>query len=474
MTRLKDIITNPLLAVLWVLLLLQVPSQALADHLIPYPGGKTYLVRVSLADKNFSPYSLDKPHDFLSYRAIKRRERQHLAVDSTDLPVSPQYVRAVAASGFEVVGRSKWNNTLLVKCPSLDRLEVLKSLTFVKDVRVVFSSPDSTAAAHRTIYTEHLNRLTPDSSDLYGASGPQIRAMDGVRLHQAGFRGRGMLIAVVDAGFMNVDHIPAMREVSIIGIHNVVNSPVGDIFDAHDHGTKTLSAMALDVPHVYVGTAPEAGYVLIRSEVSQTESPSEEDYWAEAVELADSCGVDVINSSLGYHGFDNPDDNYHYWQQDGLTAYISRTASMLAQKGIVLVNSAGNDGMNSWKKINCPADARDILTVGAVTPQGVNAAFSSVGPTADGRVKPDVMAFGSPAAVMDGSGEIVEDMGTSFSSPIVCGMVACLWQALPDLTAKDIIDLVRKTASQADRPDNIYGYGQPDFWKAYQTGKEKQ
>ena len=162
--------------------------------------------------------------------------------------------------------------------------------------------------------------------------------------------------------------------------------------------------------------------------------------------------------------------NYSYSQQDGLTAYISRTASRLAAKGMVLVNSAGNDGMRSWKRINFPADAKDIITVGAVDLDGENASFSSIGPTADGRVKPDVMAPGSPTAVVDGRGNISHDMGTSFSAPLVCGLVACLWQALPGKTAKQIIQLVRESGSNASTPNNIYGYGIPDFWKAYQKG----
>ena len=197
-----------------------------------------------------------------------------------------------------------------------------------------------------------------------------------------------------------------------------------------------------------------------------TESLAEEDYWAAAVEFADSVGVDVISSSLGYHSFDSKDDNYSYAHLDGHTALISKTASMLANKGIVLVNSAGNDGMGTWKKINVPADAYDILAVGAVTPDCRNAAFCSIGPTADGRVKPDVMALGSPTAVITGRGTIIKDIGTSFSTPVVSGLVACLWQACPSLTAKEIINLVRQCSDNTSSPDNIYGYGIPNFRKA--------
>jgi subtilisin family serine protease len=201
---------------------------------------------------------------------------------------------------------------------------------------------------------------------------------------------------------------------------------------------------------------------------------AEEDYWAAAVEFADSAGVDIINSSLGYHRFDDATQNYRYCDLDGNTAMISRTASMLARKGIILVNSAGNDGLGTWKKINVPADARDIITVGAVSANGDNAAFSAIGPTTDGRVKPDVMAMGSPTSVITGRGSISKDIGTSFSAPLVAGMIACLWQAFPDKTALQIIEMVRKGGNRADCPDNILGYGIPDFWNIYHQETRKE
>ena len=238
-----------------------------------------------------------------------------------------------------------------------------------------------------------------------------------------------------------------------------------------EHGTMVLSTMAANAPNLYVGVAPEAQYVLVRCEDERTESLAEEDYWASAAEYADSLGVDVINSSLGYHDFDDVKTNHLYWEQDGETALISHTASMCADKGIICVNSAGNDGMGVWKKINFPADAKNILTVGSINEQGKNAAFSAVGPTADGRIKPDVMAYGSPTSVITGRGSIINDNGTSFSSPLIAGMTACLWQALPHKTAKQIIKLVKMAGNNQQHPDNIYGFGVPDFWKAYQTGK---
>ena len=197
----------------------------------------------------------------------------------------------------------------------------------------------------------------------------------------------------------------------------------------------------------------------------------EEDYWAMAAEFADSAGVDIINSSLGYYEYDRHYGDHHLSDLDGTTALISRTASMLARKGIILVNSAGNTGMGSWKKITFPADAQEIISVGALTQEMKSAPFSAVGPTQDGRVKPDIMAIGSPATLISSRGTVTRDMGTSFSTPIVCGLVACLWQALPHKSALDIINLVRSCGDNHHTPNNIYGYGTPNFWRAYMIGR---
>jgi subtilisin family serine protease len=233
--------------------------------------------------------------------------------------------------------------------------------------------------------------------------------------------------------------------------------------------------MAINSPYFYIGTAPKASYWLLRSEDQQTEQEVEEDYWTMAAEFADSVGCDLINSSLGYHEYDYPWMSHQLRHLDGNTAFISKSASLLASKGIVLVNSAGNSGMGPWKKIGVPADADNILTVGAITadePRHI-APFSSVGPSQDGRVKPDVVAIGAPTFLVNGRGVIMEDMGTSFSAPTICGLVACLWQGMPEKTAAEIIELIRQSSDNREHPDNIYGYGVPNFWQAYMKGKVK-
>lgn len=448
------------------------PARIADTNLVSFPGGKCLMYRIYLQDKDLehNPFSIDRPEEFLSSRSIERRKRQKLAVDLTDLPVAPAYVKAVSQAGVEIVGRSKWNNTLLVRVHKEKQLRRLQELPFITRKVKVFSSPDSVSQRKRTSFRKELSPWE-SYSEAYGSADAQISSLGGKRLHDSGFRGKGMMIAVFDGGFMNVDKIPAFHGIRLAGLKDFVVPPSDNIFSEMEHGTMVLSVMAANVPNYYVGVAPEASYLLVRCEDERTESLAEEDYWAEAAEYADSVGVDVINSSLGYHDFDDASTSHRYAEQDGQTALISHTASMLADKGIVCVNSAGNDGMGTWKRINFPADAKDIITVGSVNPQGVNAPFSAVGPTADGRIKPDVMAMGSPTSVITGRGSIINDNGTSFSSPLVAGMVACLWQAFPHKSARQIIKLVRLAGNNQQHPDNIYGYGVPDFWKAYLTGK---
>ncbi len=444
----------------------------LEADMVSFPGGKCQMYRLYLKDKDLdhTPFSVKRPSEFLSQRSIDRRKRQGILVDLTDLPVAPAYEKQVAEAGIEIVGKSKWNNTLLIRIHKDKELRKLEGLEFITKRKKVFQAPDSVSQRMRSNVRNGLNEWS-QGDEFYGAADAQLKSLNGKKLHENGYRGKGMMIAVFDGGFMNADKIPALHKIKLAGVKDFVVPESKSVFGEMEHGTMVLSTMAANAPDFYVGVAPEAQYLLIRCEDERTESLAEEDYWASAAEYADSCGVDVINSSLGYHGFDDSSMNHHYYEQDGNTALISRTASMCADKGIVCVNSAGNDGMGSWKKINFPADAKDILTVGSINEHGMNAAFSAVGPTVDGRIKPDVMAFGSPTCVITGRGSIINDNGTSFSSPLVAGMVACLWQALPGKTAKQIIKLVKLAGDNQQHPDNVFGYGVPDFWKAYQTGK---
>lgn len=443
---------------LFVVLLSMSPSIILA---------RNYMMRVSLLDKQGCGYSLQMPEAFLSQRAIERRIRQRLQLDSTDLPLSKLYLDKIAARGVRIVSQSKWNNSVLVFGDSLALLKSLGDLSFVRNIELVYIEPDSLKefeCPRRTVAFPELDG-TDDATSL------QLHQIHLDQLHQAGFRGKGMMVAVLDGGFQYADHIPALKRINKIGERDFVFPPSHNIYREHSHGMKVLSVMAVNEKNLFEGSAPEAEYWLLRCEQTQTESRSEEDFWAAAAEFADSVGVDVINSSLGYSEYDDDEQKYPYRQLDGHSMMISRMASMLAQKGIVLVCSAGNSGDDSWKKITIPADAEDVLTVGAVTSNGINTVFSSVGPTADGRVKPDVMALGGYCSVINADGEIAQQNGTSFASPLIAGAVACLWQALPDKTACELIELVRQSGDRYQWPDNIYGYGIPDFAKILEKEK---
>lgn len=421
----------------------------------------TLKYRISLKDKAATTYSLQQPEEYLSVKSIERRKRQGLKVDSTDLPVCAKYVDAIRKQGVHVLVTGKWDNFVTVSCNDSSAIDKIGRLSFVRSTERVWKGKVEKATQRDQLVNQSLR-----SDTLYGPAAYQIQMSRGNLLHDAGFKGQGMTIAVIDAGFHNVDKIESMKNIHILGSRDFVN-PVADIYAENNHGTSVLSCMAMNRPNVMIGTAPEASYWLLRSEDEYSEHLVEQDYWAAAIEYADSVGVDLANASIGYYTFGDPTKNYRYRDLNGHHALISRQAGKAADKGIVVVCSAGNTGEGPWKKITSPGDAENILTVGAIDKSGLLANFSSVGNTSDGRVKPDVVAVGFESAVMGTDGIPHRVNGTSFSSPIMCGMVACLWQACPKLTAKEIIELVRRSGDRSDFPDNIYGYGIPDLWKAY-------
>lgn len=433
----------------------------------------TLKYRISLKDKAATTYSLEHPEEFLSEKSIARRLKQHLPIDSTDLPVCSQYIEEIRRQGVKVVASGKWENFVTVSCNDSAVIDRIAALPFVRATEKVWIAPAADKPMMATERDSLLNTPTLHPDSIYGPAITQIQLSNGDKLHEAGFRGQGMTIAVIDAGFHNVDKITAMQNIRILGTKDFVN-PQADIYAESSHGMCVLSCIGMNCPEVMTGTAPEASFWLLRSEDEYSEHLVEQDYWAEAVEFADSVGVDVLNTSLGYYTFDDKSKDYVYRNLDGQTALMSRQASRIADKGMVLVCSAGNSGMGPWKKITPPGDADNVLTVGAVDKKRTLASFSSIGNTADGRVKPDVVAVGQGADVMRTDGNQGHANGTSFSSPIMCGMVTCLWQACPTLTAKELIELVRRSGDRADFPDNIYGYGVPDMWKAYEVYKEER
>lgn len=433
---------------------------------------KTYKYRINLRDKAATTYSLSAPQAYLSERALERRTKQALPVDSTDLPVCRSYVNALTAEGAGLVTASKWNNTVVVEVTDTTLIDKIAALPFVTKARKVWTAPDSIPPRNAERKKEVTNKVTKGKNH-YGDAYRQISVHHGDSLHAAGFRGEGMQVAVIDAGFYNADEINVFKKMNLLGTRDFVN-PHSDIYAENYHGMKVLSCMAANKPNVLVGTAPGASYWLLRSEDDDTEQPVEEDYWAAALEFADSVGVDVVNTSLGYYEFDDKAMNYRYRDLDGHYSLMSNSASLAADKGLVVVCSAGNSGRGTWKKITPPGDAENIITVGAMSRDLMNADFSSVGNTTDGRIKPDVMAVGVSSAVAGNDGTISHANGTSFASPTFCGLVTCFWQACPWLTAKEVVKAMQDAGDRKEFPDNIFGYGVPDIWKAYQTELKKR
>lgn len=427
-------------------------------------GGENYRFRVYLKDKGNDGYQVENPEVFLSKEAIARRTRQGIAVTETDFPISRSYIRMLSETGATPVVQSKWFATVVVESPDSAVAGQLRQLAIVDSVKWIWKGNLRVPAEEKNA-ARYVSEDEPLRNE-YGYAHKQIKMLNGVKLHKAGFRGEGMRVAVIDAGFMNADRMSAFDSLRLLGTHNVV-FPGKSVFAGDDHGTKVLSCLAADIPGVMVGTAPKASYLLLKSEDSDSEYPVEEDYWTAAVEYADSAGVDVISSSLGYFAFDAEELSYDQAALNGKTAMISRTADLAAGKGLLIFCSAGNEGNGGWEKITFPADAAGIFTVGAIDEEKKKSGFSSVGFTADGRVKPDAVALGTNSCVIGPEGNIRYANGTSFATPILAGMGVCLWQALPWLDNRALIDLLHHTSSLSAHPDAGLGYGIPDFYKAY-------
>ena len=429
-----------------------------------------YRFRVYLHTKGEAGYRVDKPEAFLSAEAIARRERMGIAVEADDCPIAPAILDQLAQTGVKPILTSKWMRTVVVESEDYGVEQTLRQLPMVDSVRFVWQG-EPTAPLDRVESGERLAPTKEPKKSPYGYALGQIKLLNGLKLHRAGFRGQGMRVAVIDAGFLNADRMRVFDSLHLLGTYNIV-SPGQSVFAEDEHGTKVLSCLAANAPGWMVGTAPEASYWLIKSEDSRSEYPIEEDYYVAALEFADSVGVAVVSSSLGYYTFDDDSLSYTQADLDGHTAFISRAAHRAAEKGLLLFSSAGNEGNSTWEKITFPADTEGILTVGSMTSQKERSRFSSKGLTADGRIKPDLVALGSGSCVVVGSGEISYGSGTSFATPILAGMGICLWQALPQLSPQELIDLLRQSGSQAERPDAELGYGLPNLYKAYKKGKK--
>lgn len=419
---------------------------------------------IEFTDKNNTPYSIDNPGEYLSERAIARRAWQGIAIDATDLPVNRAYIDSIAATGAEVLHASRWMNGITVKSADTSHMAQWKAFPFVRRVELTKTPGTTTKSAFSKFGTPAV-RNDIDTS-LYGASVYQVGLMQGQHLHEQGYYGEGMVIALLDAGYQKADEVQSLRHLfdggKILGTRDFVN-PNSNIYAEHVHGMMVLSTIGARLPGQMIGTAPEASFWLIRTEDDATEFKVEEDHWVAGAEFADSVGADIINSSLGYTTFDDSLMDHTWAELDGKTLRITRAANLAAQKGMLVFNSAGNDARNSWRYISAPADGTDVIAVGATDRNGNYAGFSSVGVPGRTPVKPDLAAMGSGTAVQNTNGDIVNRNGTSFSSPVLAGMTAAFWQAHRDVPATEIRRILTISASQNLRPDTLLGHGIPDF-----------
>lgn len=424
---------------------------------------------VAFTDKNNSEYSLSSPEEFLSQRAIERRAKQNIQIDSLDLPVNSNYISQVLNLGVTLVHRSKWLNGITVKV-EIDSFDIKAvKLPFVKEIQRTKTKLTIKSAFNK--FGEFgITEKVPIDTSIYGPSVFQTGIMNGQYLHNQNFKGQGMQIAVLDGGFLAANELFAFDSLwannQILGIRDFVD-PTADFYSTHYHGMSVLSCMGGNVPGDLIGTAPKASYWLLRSEDTDTEFLIEEDNWVAAAEFADSAGVDVINSSLGYYQFDDPEMNHTYADMDGKTTRVTKGANIAASRGILVFASAGNEGNKLWKYLIAPSDGDGVIGVGAVAKDSIPAYFTSFGPASDSDIKPNVSGVGLNTRLMRPEGVIGFANGTSFSSPVMAGMCASLWSAVPHATAKDIKNAIEHSAHLYTHPDSLLGYGIPDFKMAY-------
>jgi len=436
----------------------------LFSFLITYSQKPGYYF-VWFKDKANNSFTLSKPYEFLSERTIKKRLLYNIYFDSLDLPVSNFYINQIENNGAYFHSASKWLNGGIFKIIDSIIYYNISNLPFVK--KITYLKPLTTEAKifNKELYIK--NNL------LYGCAENQIKMLKGDFLHNLGFTGDSILIAVLDAGFLNANKISQFKHLfdneKIKLTRNIIKGGYStEVFDYHFHGTMVLSIIASQEEGKYIGSAPNADFVLLLTEDAYTEYLFEEYCWVIGAEIADSIGADIINSSLGYTIFDDPSQN-HTWQDlDGKTAVASIAANICARKGILVVSSAGNLRQTNWIKISVPADADSILTVGAVDSLGNLAPFSSTGNTADGRIKPTIVAQGYHACCINTEGEQINCSGTSFSAPLISGLSACLWQPFKDsINNIDIYNVIIKSSNKYYNPDSLYGYGLPNFQLAF-------
>ncbi len=431
---------------------------------------------VVFRDKVGTPYSIQYPQAFLSPRSIEKRERRNIPIIEQDLPVNPSYIeQVIQATGGTLHHQSKWMNSMTLNLTLLDSASLVHALDTLQQLSCVAQVKCSAIAQGG--YTkilkgwEQMDDLSNPDSTIYGVSFHQLDMINTPRLHEFGLTGKGMHIAQLDAGWSNLEVIAAFDRLrsnqQIILTRDFVNPQQPNVYQGSYHGTFVLGHMAGYIADSLKGSAPEAHYYLMKTENAATEYRIEEDNWVAAIELCDSLGIDVVNSSLGYSIFDDSTMNYTQADMNGDVSRASIAADIAASKGLLIVNSAGNSGNSDWYNITAPSDADSVLCIGAVDFEGNHAGFSSYGLNNSDAVKPNVSAMGQSTYFPGPNGYLAQGSGTSFSSPIIAGSVACLWQAFPEKTNMEMIRAIEQSASLFPGHNTALGYGIPDFWKAY-------
>jgi serine protease AprX len=435
---------------------------------------------VKLRDKGTNPYSLSNPLQYLTQRSIDRRTRYGIAIDSTDLPITPRYIDSIRLAGtVTILNASKWLNQVAIQTTDAAALARISSFPFVVSIGPLAPRPGFTETpVNKKLDADLTEILNPNQSSIitadyynYGQSYNQVHIHNGEFLHNRGFRGQGMRMAVLDAGFFNYLTLPTFDSVrnngQILGTWDFVAGNAS-VNEDNSHGTSCFSAIAANMPGVFMGTAPKTSFYLYRTEDVGSEYPIEEQNWAAGMERADSLGIDISSTSLGYFTFDNAIFNYTYADMNGNNTLSARAADMAAKKGIICVIAAGNEGNSAWHFIITPSDADSVMAVGAVNVSGVVGSFSSYGPSSDGQIKPSVAAVGVGAVVANPStGQPTFGNGTSYACPNMAGLTTCLWQAFPEINNMGIINVMQAAATRATNPNDRVGYGIPDMKKAF-------
>ena len=472
---LKKQIINYLLTILFTIIS---HSLLLCQDYYQIAPGKYW---VEFEDKNNNTFSINQPHEFLSNRAIERRNRQGISITLNDLPVSNSYISTLQDIGVQVITTSKWLNGAVIATDDTDLLDSITNLSFVAQIATPNNSESQTDSKIdkklRNNKFLEFNSFKDHDYYNYGIyAKKQINMHHGEELHNAGYRGQDILIAILDGGFfglyntnnLSFDSIIANGQIKFardfVEDTNIVNV-------SSTHGMSVLSIICANISGTFIGSAPEADFALIRTEDASAENIIEEIFWAAGAEYADSIGADIINVSLGYTDYDIPEWNHTNQDLDGNTTWISKAANIAAEKGMLVVVAAGNNGTSPPPNLGAPADSYNVLSVGALQADSIFADFSSQGPTADGRFKPEVMSVGKGTYLQHNNATGFGN-GTSFSTPIITGLAACLWQANKNASSYEIMDAIISSANLFYNPNDSLGYGIPDFNSANKILKD--